>query len=125
MVATSFLHVSDTELSLGVAYAKEKCDITLHTETLRILCNATGAHMRSNRLPMYQARFEVLSKNLRQSNPEERARRNAYSAAIGKILSERSARSRLRNGAPKKIRKKKAEETSFAVGPNGQLEWTF
>ncbi len=125
MVATSFLHVSDTELSLGIAYAKAKCDITLHAETLRMLCNATGAHMRSNKLHMYQARYEVLSKNLRQSNPEERARRNAYSAAIGKIFSERSRLSRLRNGAPKKTRKKKTEDTSFAVGPNGQLEWTF
>lgn len=131
MSTTSFLHVSEAELTLGLEYAhQEHSSARLDRDMLRTLANATRTRMQEKKMLFYPARYEVLLQ-LPQKNSDQQARRDAYSSAIGKIFSERNRLRRLQQKASKPVpaetvakpAKKRKAGFPTRVNEQGQLEW--
>lgn len=118
----SFPHVSDDELDQALNYAKKKHGVTLARDTLRILMNEIADRRARTGESFEAARSGVLTLKLPQRDKNETARRNAYSAACGKIGSIRSVRAR----ATKKLAAQRAAaRIPTSIDANGQYSFVL
>jgi len=108
--------VSDFELRVGIAYAKERYGERLDRNMLEVFVN-TVLERRSfkSKLPFLAA--IVVRKVISVSNAKARARVNAYKGAIMKILSERSARKRQADARKRIERAPKPKPTEHPEDP--------
>ncbi len=122
MYASSFLHISNAELSVGLEYAIRKHGVELNAYRLRQYANETGNRMRSHRESFYIARGTVLIFSLRVDTEDEKLRRDAYSAAIAKIFSGRRPKKKPDAKTAKTPRRRKLK---ISIDKNGQSGWNF
>lgn len=124
-----FQHFSPREIEVGLAYAKEKFDITLDTTALRALADGTGMRWyREGRVPnmLPSAKREVLRTRHWEQNATDTARRNAYSSAISKMFSERAKVLRQQARAPRKTSAaRKPPSNLFGFNERGQGVFLF
>lgn len=122
-----FVHVSDKELDVALTYAYKKYGVRLDKALLRALANQTGERIVRTGEQHYIAKQHVLALFLPQKNKSESARRNAYSAAVGKMASERSKFQRtLREKQAQPHPEPTAVQTAripLLLEPSGQYSW--
>lgn len=116
---SSFTHVSDTELDIGLNYAKEHYSVSIDRDMLRTLCNATGSRQLEVRCNHYEARTFVLREHLSQRNQFAQNRFAAYSGAIGKIANRRKQFSSRPAKKPRKLSPVQRMKKYIRLGNDG------
>ncbi len=121
----SFRHFSADEVGTGLRYAREELHIELDFDLLRKLANDTGVRWykdgRKTKL-LKRAKSEILLAALWQRDAGESERRDAYSAAIGKMFSTRSHNAKLQRKKSKAKETRGIDPTLIGVSAKGQYE---
>lgn len=123
----SFIHVGEYELEIGLEFAKTKFGVDLCRETLRILFDEISEKSRvmGGKNTHYEAKRQVLNKQMPQRTKQERERYTAYSSAIAKIASRRASFVRHMRASQPRARKAEIERIKaiLVAEQNGQYSF--
>lgn len=114
--------MSEEELDTAISFAKERYGVDVSREVLQILMNQIADRRARTKENFHEARAAVLVLYLPQRDKNEKARRDAYSAACGKIGNIRRQRS---DASRRQAATRREQRIAVFEEPSGQYAFVL